>query len=163
MKQVRIIGNCLFSDDNIVKGGRKMRLLRKYSKLIPLLVVLCVLTGGVAYGSYTMTKFSGYIQSYKKNTRFDHKHRSTKDTQNPWRVTIDYSGKGKGTTTTFWLEDFYGNNVSQDVDAVYDDIHQYLCPAYSSASDIDVYLTGENDVWNSEVYYIEGRWSPQDN
>lgn len=139
-----------------------MRVLRKYNKLIPLLVVLCFLFGGVAYGSYNMTKFSGNIQSYWKNTRFDNSHRSTKDTENPWRVAIDYSGEGKGTITTFWLEDFYGHNVSQDVDAVYNGIYQYVCPAYSSASGIDVYLTGENNNWNSDVYYIEGRWSPQD-
>lgn len=140
-----------------------MRLLRKYSKLIPLLVVLCVMTGGVAYGSYTMTKYSGEIDTFKKNTRFDHKHRSTKDPENPWRVTIDYSGEGKNTITTFWLEDFYGNNVSQDVEAEYNGIFQYVSPAYSSASGIDVYLTGENNNWNSESYYIEGRWSQQDN
>lgn len=140
-----------------------MKILRKYSKLIPLLVVFCVLTGGVAYGSYTMTKFSGDIKTLQKNTRFAWKHRSTKDTENPWRVTIDYSGEGNGTITTFWLEDFYGNNVSQDVDAVYDGIHQYLCPAYSSASGIDVYITGENNNYNFDEYYIEGRWSPQDN
>lgn len=139
-----------------------MKILRKYSKLIPLLVLFCVLTGGVAYGSYTMTKYSGKILSYHKNTRFDHKYRSTKDTENPWRVTIDYSGEGKNTITTFWLEDFYGNNVSQDVKAEYNGILQYVSPAYSSASGIDVYLTGENNNWNSESYYIEGRWSQQD-
>ena len=140
-----------------------MKLLRKYSKLIPLLLVLCVLLGGVAYGSYTFTKFSGNIQILQRNTRFDHKHRSTKDTENPWRVTLDYSGEGKNTITTFWLEDFYGKNVSQDVEAEYNGILQYLCPAYSSASGIDVYLAGENNNYNFDEYYVEGRWSPQDN
>lgn len=140
-----------------------MRLLRKYSKLIPLLVVLCVMTGGVAYGSYKMTKYSGEILSCHKNTRFDRKYRSTKDTENPWRVTIDYSGEGENTITTFWLEDFYGNNVSQDVEAEYNGIYQYVSPAYSSASGIDVYLTGENNNYNFDEYYIEGRWSQQDN
>lgn len=140
-----------------------MRLLRKYSKLIPLLMVLCVMTGGVAYGSYKMTKYSGKILSCHQNTRFDNKYRSTKDTENPWRVTIDYSGEGKNTITTFWLEDFYGNNVSQDVEAEYNGIYQYVSPAYSSASGIDVYLTGENNNYNFDKYYIEGRWSQQDN
>lgn len=149
--------------NNITKNERLGITMKKMVKITTLVTAFCVLGGITANASYTTKGYNGDIKTYHGNTRLGYEHRSTSDTSNPWRVSIKYSGEGKGTITTFWLENFYGTNVSADIDAEYNGIYQYYASPYSKVNESDVYLTAENNNYNNDTYQIRGYWSEEDN
>lgn len=136
--------------------------MKKTLKLVTLATTFCVLMGITANATYVCNDYDGRIKAYHANTRFEFALRSTNQTANPWRVAIRESGEGKGTITTFWLEDFYGNNVSADINVKYDGYSEYYASPYSTANGIDVYLTAENNNYNAASYNLRGYWSEED-
>lgn len=133
----------------------------KLKKILPFAIVLCLLGGIESYAATTYRTYEGEIKGWHANTRFDYKHRSATTTSNPWEVGLMYSGEGEDTITVFWLENFYGDNVSDDVEVYYNNYLLYVTSPYSSANGIDVYLTGENNNFNSDTYKVRGHWTQQ--
>lgn len=74
---------------------------------------------------------------------------------------LDSSDETGGTTKTrFWIEGSDGTNLSETMDILEDAGWSYKNP-YSSANERTVYLTAENNNYNSESYTAIGRWIPQ--
>lgn len=61
-----------------------------------------------------------------------------------------------GTVTTYWLEVSDGTNVSPDCAAKVGS--QYWPAAYGTANSKNVYLTAENNNYNSNLYNVSGYW-----
>ena len=70
--------------------------------------------------------------------------------------------EGDKTLTRYWLEGANGDNVSKSVDISIADGAVYT-PAYSSASQRNVYLTAENNNRNGDEYTVSGYWDEETN
>lgn len=102
------------------------------------------------------------IGSYHANGRVDvGRYRQTTDKKNMWKVGMKFSGEGNGTTTNFWLEKKNEDNVSEDCQVRQSMTKQYYKAAYDSASKVTVYLTGENNNFDSNTYYVSGYWDEE--
>ena len=88
------------------------------------------------------------------------KYRDTDNIQNQWEVEFLESTEGDWTYTDFWLEDDDGTNVSDDL-RVQQGSGPVCQSPFESASYIDVYLTGENNNWNSRQYTVSGNWDEE--
>lgn len=107
------------------------------------------------------------IKTQKQNTHSQPRLRQTTHTNNPWKVNVQKSGEGKGTVTNFWLETKKAGvpesewpNVSPTRAAKAGN-GSYYTDAYSSANNVTVYLTGENNNKNNAVYIVEGYWDEE--
>lgn len=88
------------------------------------------------------------------------RYRQTTSTDNPWKVKLDSSGEGKGTVTRFWLENASAGNVSTTRNATQGK-GAYYTDAYLSANKRDVWLTGENNNYNTTSYTVSGKWDEE--
>lgn len=105
--------------------------------------------------------FSFTVGSYHKNGRNEvGRYRKTTNPNNAWKVQLVQSGEGSGTITRFWLEHYDGENVSDGVN-VTQGVGATYSPAYSSASQSTVYLTGENNNYNGASYSVSGYWDEE--
>lgn len=103
------------------------------------------------------------IKPYQYNSRidsFEAKYRNTPDPENMWKVGLRKSGEGEGTITCFWLEIFDETNVSDAIKAK-QGTKTYYKEAYKSASEKKVYLTAENNNYNSDRYSVSGVWDEE--
>lgn len=87
-------------------------------------------------------------------------NRQTGDPADRWKVKLSTSGEGKGTYTTFWLENYDGDNVSKTVD-VKQGKGYYYRPSYRSGCKTHVWLTAENNNFNSNSYEVSGYWDEE--
>lgn len=72
------------------------------------------------------------------------------------------SGEGARTVTTYWLENASGTNVSPSLN-VKQGNGSYYSAAYSNASKKNVYLTAQNNKYNSSRYSVSGFWDEETN
>ena len=87
-------------------------------------------------------------------------NRQTGDPADRWKVKLSTSGEGKGTYTTFWLENYDGDNVSKTVD-VKQGKGYYYRPSYRSGCKTHVWLTAVNNNFNSNSYEVSGCWDEE--
>ena len=136
-------------------GRTKMR--RTIGAIMLTLMFITLMVPAV-YADDTNTSFKFKIYSYNQNGQESKgRYRQTLRPENPWKVKLVES---KNPTALFWLEGNNGQNVSADAvgrrggGAVY-------TPAYASASQRTVYLTGQNNVWESAEFYVSGVWDEE--
>lgn len=104
--------------------------------------------------------FSFNVPKNQGNGYTGTRYRQTLDSHNPWKVNLTYSGEGKGTVSTFWLELRNGKNVSQAHNVAQGSgSHKY--PAYRTASEENVRLTAQNNQNNSNHYTVSGYWDEE--
>lgn len=143
--------------------------MKKYTKVVKVALVLC-LAVSCAFSLNTFVlagdanhSFGFRIGSWHGNGRItdsEARYRSTTDPNNMWKVQLVTSGEGTGTITNFWLELYNEQNVSGDISAK-QGTKQYYDSAYTSASRATVYLTGENNNYNGDTYYVSGFWDEE--
>ena len=102
-------------------------------------------------------RVGSYCSNGQCNTE---RNRQTGDSADRWKVKLDTSGEGKGTITTFWLENYDGDNVSQTVN-VKQGKGYYYRPSYRSGCKIYVWLTAENNNFNGTSYEVSGYWDEE--
>lgn len=105
--------------------------------------------------------FSFNIKANQGNTRSVGRSRTT---NHMWMVnakTTNESGSvfHVGTKTTFWLENKGGTNVSPSTDVVVGN-GAYYQQGYDN-SKTTVYLTAQNNNYNSNTYYVHGVWDEE--
>lgn len=140
----------------------KMRLAKKLTKvvLVATLTLACISSVSVFAGDGNH-EFKFQIGSHWGNGSIEKgRYRSTTNPNNMWKVNLVTSGEGKGTYTDFWLENKNRDNVSGDIRAK-QGAGAYYKAAYSSASKTTVYLTGENNNYNGDTYYVSGYWDEE--
>ncbi|MDF0479540.1 DUF2712 domain-containing protein [Vagococcus sp. PNs007] len=105
--------------------------------------------------------FNFRVPSYQSNGHeATGQYRQTTHTDNQWKVKLLKSGEGKGTITKFWLENKNDTNVSKTVNAKQGS-GPYYKDAYKSASQINVWLTAENNNFNGDSYNVSGNWDEE--
>ena len=104
--------------------------------------------------------YSGVIEGKRVSTRFASKMRSTTKKSDPFYVRLNSSGEGKGTVTRFWLENKNGDNLCDTVE-VTQGKGWYAKNTYQSGCNVVVYLTAENNNYNTDVYEVKGRWKEE--
>lgn len=126
--------------------------------IIVLILIFSTLMIPNAYAEDNSISYRFKIYSYNKNGQESKgRYRQTLRPENPWKVQLQ---KSTSSVSLFWLEGNDGKNVSPDAigrtggKAVY-------TSAYTSASQRTVYLTGQNNVWESAEYYVEGIWDEE--
>ncbi|MGE1164474.1 DUF2712 domain-containing protein [Peribacillus simplex] len=108
-------------------------------------------TGGFAFN----------IQPNQGNTRSEGAYRSANTTAIPWGVQVDSSNEsGDKTYTRFWIEGVDGTNVSESANVLEDSGDKWVNP-YSTANQRTVYLTAENNNYNSESFLVTGFWDEE--
>lgn len=101
------------------------------------------------------------VSSYHNNEHCDiSRHRQTADPGDRWKVKLSTSAEGTGTYTRFWLENYDEDNVSQTVD-VKQGVGYYYRPSYNSGCKTYVWLTAENNNYNSDSYEVSGYWDEE--
>lgn len=75
-------------------------------------------------------------------------------------VQLVSSAEGKGTVTRFWLENEKGDNLCNVVE-VTQGRGYYPQNTYQSACKKRIFLTAENNNYNSDVYRITGTWKEE--
>lgn len=102
------------------------------------------------------------IKEYHGNGRVDTgRYRETTNPKNMWKVGMKFSGEGNSTVTFFWLEHKNEDNVSDDMKVKQSMTTQYYKEADESANKSVVYLTGENNNYNSNTYNVSGYWDEE--
>lgn len=129
-----------------------------------LMLCLCMGINSYAKGDDNIG-FSFDIKPYYRNTRVNDsqaRYRQTTDPNNMWKVGLRTSTEygGKGTITNFWLEDYNETNVSDDISAVQGS-KVYYKVAYNKAAKKNVYLTAENNGYDSVTYHVTGVWDEE--
>lgn len=108
--------------------------------------------------------FNFTIRGYCLNGReSDARHRDTLMVDNQWKVKMTWSDEkpeASDTITKFWLESNTGANVSPSVLKQEGDGYTYKS-AYLDACNAWVWLTGENNNFNSDVYEVIGYWDEE--
>lgn len=105
--------------------------------------------------------FKFKVGSFKRNGHCDtERNRQTADPADRWKVELTSSGEGKGTYTTFWLENYDEDNVSETV-KVKQGKGYYYRPSKRSGCKTYVYLTAENNNFNSNSYEVRGYWDEE--
>ncbi|KZT83378.1 hypothetical protein Nizo1840_1657 [Lactiplantibacillus plantarum] len=106
--------------------------------------------------------FNFIIQTHQANSRSGPLYRQTTNVNNKWKVNMQSSGEGARTVTTYWLENAGGTNVSPSLN-VKQGNGSYYSAAYSNASKKNVYLTAQNNNYNSNQYRVSGFWDEETN
>lgn len=123
------------------------------------LMILTFCTVNILAAESGSSSYSFRIQAYQANSQTTYslyRNVAVEDYTRPWYVNMTDSGEGEGTITTYWLELYSGHNVSPDCDAKVG-LH-YHPAAYGSANSQDVWLTAENNNYNSRLYNVKGYW-----
>lgn len=137
-----------------------MAKIRKERIIWPIVLTLMCITIMVptAYAADDNISYRFKIYSYNKNGQESKgRYRQTLRPENPWKVQLQESKK---ITALFWLEGDNGENVSPDAVGRRGEKPVYTS-AYASASQRTVFLTAENNVWESAEYYVEGIWDEE--
>jgi hypothetical protein len=137
--------------------------LKKYVSIFGLGCLLVLGSSGLTKAADENIGFSFKIGSWHKNGRIaDNKarERSTTNPDNQWKVRLKSTGEGAGTISTFWLELYSERNVSPNINAT-QGYTVYYKSAYLNASRTWVYLTGQNNNFNSDSYYVSGIWDEE--
>lgn len=123
-------------------------------------MICAVLLGGYVFAAEQGSKsYSFRIQAYQANSTTSYslyRDVAANDSTKPWYVTMTSSGEGAGSVTTYFLELSDGTNVSRDVDVKVG--NEYHPSAYNTANSKNVYLTAENNNYNSNMYSVSGYW-----
>lgn len=147
---------------NLQLEENKMKLTKKLAKVVFVLVVAVTCVSSVnVFASDKDYDFEFQIGRWGANAcELECRERTTKNPNNAWKVRLDESGEGDGTISRFWLEINSGKNVSDAVNAKQGAAALYK-EAKDSASGVWVYLTGENNNFNSNTYLISGIWDEE--
>ena len=121
-----------------------------------------VVGANIAHTSNDNWGFNFTIQPHQANTRSGARYRQTTNVNNKWKVNMQSSGEGARTVTTYWLENASGTNVSPSLN-VKQGNGSYYSAAYSNASKKNVYLTAQNNNYNSSRYRVSGFWDEETN
>lgn len=115
----------------------------------------------VALASNDSISFSFKIYSFWQNGKEkEGRYRQTDDINNPWKVRLDKSGEGAGTISEFWLENASASNVSS-VRAVKQGNGAYYDNPFYGANKTTVWLTGQNNNYNGDMYNVSGIWDEE--
>lgn len=104
--------------------------------------------------------YSGVIKKEKQNTWLDYAYRDTTKASTPFRVRLDSSTEGAKTVTSFWLEDEKETNLCTVLNVTQGEGY-YSQNTYQEACKKKVYLTAENNNYNSTTYKISGKWKEE--
>ena len=106
--------------------------------------------------------FTLHIKQYMQNSRVSEgRYQGATNVNNKWKVKMTYTNEGgPGDYTSFWLENYNGNNVSDVVTINVQDGTVYS-PAKGEASQCTVYLTAENNRSNDVTYTVRGFWDEE--
>lgn len=140
-----------------------IRKIKTLSFVVAGVMMLCLCMGISASAADEDYDFAFMIKPYLGNGRVDSagaRYRETDYAKNLWKVGLRKSGEGKGTKTSFWLEEYDETNVSGDIIAQQGPTSYYE-EAYPSASKKNVYLTGENNTYNDSRYNVSGVWDEE--
>lgn len=133
---------------------RKERII--WSIMVTLMFITFMIPAANAADDNISYKFK--IYSYNQNGQeAKGRYRQTLRPENPWKVQLKES---KQITSLFWLEGNNGQNVSPDAIGRRGEKPVYTS-AYVSASQRTVYLTAQNNVWESAEYYVSGIWDEE--
>lgn len=110
------------------------------------------------YG-FSFTLKPGYGNSYVEQARY----RQTTNTNNRWKVNLQYHEAGSGKSATFWLAKAEGKAAVSAPHDVAQGTGAHYYTAYSSASQTDVTLGAENAKSSSKSYKISGVWDEETN
>lgn len=140
---------------------------KKLSKITSITFIAAVVVTSIfsinAYASNDNIAFEFKIGSWQSNGRVSDakaRLRETTNVDDQWKVGLKSSGEGTGTITRFWLEVYNKDNVSPAVNATQGS-SVYYKKANSGASRAYVYLTGENNNFNGNTYYVSGIWDEE--
>ena len=140
-----------------------MKAIRGKKIILYLVVMITFIIAFVMVNSYAAESgsrsYSFRIQAHQTNAQTTYSlYRDVAKTNysTPWYVNMTKSGEGSGTVTTYWLELKDGTNVSPDVDAKVGS--HYHPAAYGTANSQNVWLTAENNNYNSTLYNVSGYW-----
>lgn len=100
-----------------------------------------------------------YANSYVAQARY----RQTTNTNNKWKVNLQYNEEGAGKIATFWLAKAEGKAAVSAAHDVAQGTGAHYYPAYSSASQTDVTLGAENNNDSPNTYKISGVWDEETN
>lgn len=129
--------------------------------VMTIIVVTLTVSAATIYASDDNIGYKFRIGTYYDNSQEpDGRYRQTLKKENPWKVNLKSSEEGKGTITTFWLEDRFFINVSYERNAK-QGAGAYYTEALNEASDKMVYLTAQNNNWSSVAYVVEGIWDEE--
>lgn len=121
-----------------------------------------VLMSSSVFASMDRWDYEFVIPAHKNNGRINTpRYRSTTNPNTLWDVCLTKSTEGRKTYTNFWLEVYNGDNVSTWT-SVQEGAGVYRTPAYSTASQKNVYLTAENNNNNASVYTVQGYWDEEE-
>lgn len=125
--------------------------------------VLVALSGTlVASASNDNIGFKFRIMTYQMNSNTAGRYRQTTNPDNKWKVNLLKSGEGKGTITTFFLENDFGLNLSKGHQVKQGSGNHYYS-AYANASKKYIFLSAENNNWNNNSYMVSGNWDEETN
>lgn len=134
----------------------------KKKLIVSAFIALCASNVLPVAASNDNISYSFTIKAYQENSRSAPRYRSTSNINNKWKVKMTRTLEGDKTLTRYWLEGANGDNVSKSVDISIADGAVYT-PAYSSASQRNVYLTAENNNRNGDEYTVSGYWDEETN
>lgn len=134
------------------------------------LVLATVVSGSTSIFSASNTRsddnwaYTLSVPDYQGNsTHTDGRYRQTTNTNNPWKIDQTSTTEGTGSSsnkTHYWLETYDGSNVSHGYDVSSSDGPIYK-NAYGEASQATVYLTAENNNFNSDEFTVKGFWDEE--
>ncbi|WP_312092316.1 DUF2712 domain-containing protein [Niallia sp.] len=103
------------------------------------------------------------VPNYHGNGQEDQGYlRESGDSRVQWGVSLTNSDEGNGTYTRFWLELGTGANVTNGHDVKEGGGYkQYDFEKASDAKGKKVYLTAENNNYNSSTFEITGEWDEE--
>ena len=139
--------------------------MKKFKKLVVCSILILGLFTMITFNvvSAANSNFEFRIQAYRGNTTVangQYRNVSTTDFSKPWMVCATQIESNY--PTRFWLELSNGTNVSE-YSLVEQVNKEYKRSAYGTANSTTVYLTAENDAYNSKMYTVKGYWNPVSN
>lgn len=142
----------------------KIGLKRKIISIALGITAIMSLTGTTAFAKYKNNNigFSFRIQGSVDNAQESKKQfRDTYDNTNSWKVQMTTSGEGKGSITTFWLENKNGKSASAEYNIKQGDKARYK-KANNKGDHTYVFLTAENNNFcSTKQYNVSGYWDEE--
>ncbi len=132
---------------------------------IILLINIPVLNASELLRTNDNIAFDLNIKTHQQNSSLtDGRYRQTASVHNQWKVNMTESGEcpnSNNCLTRFWLEKHGGQNVSKSVNTSVSEGSRYTEP-YSSANGQTVYLTAENNTYDTNWSYdVSGYWDEE--
>lgn len=137
-----------------------------YSSIIisALLLSLCVFNADtIDTKTDDNVPFGLYLFPFQDNDVTEGRHRDATDYRNAWKTEVKTSSEGKGTYSTYWLENIYSVNVSPSHNVKQGSGAHYFATNDSGtlASNITVHMAVQNNNWGPTRYKVTGYWDEE--